>query len=86
MIFFSIVALRFDHRIFESRGIYAYFFAVEVNGGLPIRAKERPSWALFGKVNQNMETVLFKEKFVDWPDSTRLIKVKGQTSDGEAKV
>ncbi|GFR98405.1 supervillin [Elysia marginata] len=52
----------------------------EEDGGLPTQASKRPKWAIFGKVNQNMETILFREKFADWPDSSRLIGVKGQDS------
>jgi len=28
---------------------------------------KRPSWALYCKISQNMEPILFKEKFLDWP-------------------
>ena len=54
-----------------------------VIGGLPDSSPTRPEWCLFGKVNDNMETILFKEKFIDWPDSSRLIQVK---EDDDKKV
>ncbi|XP_022243845.1 supervillin-like isoform X3 [Limulus polyphemus] len=46
-----------------------------------MKGNQRPSWALFTKISQHMEPVLFREKFFDWPDTSRLIKVKGQDSD-----
>ncbi len=30
----------------------------------------RPTWGVHGRVTQNMETTLFKGKFVDWPESS----------------
>ena len=39
-----------------------------------LKSENRPAWHLFGRINQNMETVLFKEKFLNWPDKSRLIK------------
>jgi supervillin len=57
--------------------------SAEEEGGLPIKSDSRPSWALFAKVSENMETILFKEKFIDWPDAAKIIKVKGQDDDQE---
>ena len=44
---------------------------------------ERPSWSLFARVNEGSETILFREKFVDWPEPGRIIKMRGHESSGE---
>ncbi|XP_033727896.1 serine/arginine repetitive matrix protein 2-like isoform X2 [Pecten maximus] len=71
---------------YSSCAINPLCLKLEEEGGLPMKDSVRPSWTLFGKVNQNMETVLFKEKFSDWPDNSRLIKCKSQTDLSGNKV
>lgn len=41
-----------------------------------LKASSRPEWGIFAKITQHTETILFKEKFLDWPDESRLIRVK----------
>ncbi|RZF39379.1 hypothetical protein LSTR_LSTR000900 [Laodelphax striatellus] len=45
-----------------------------------VKKGDRPGWGLLAKVTQHMETVLFREKFLDWPDFTRVIRTKRKSS------
>lgn len=44
---------------------------------------KRPEWTLFAKITQHMETILFREKFVDWPDYSRVIKLSKKNDEKE---
>lgn len=53
---------------------------------LPFKATSRPEWGLFAKITQHAETILFKEKFLDWPDYSRVIKVKPDDKNDKNKT
>ncbi|CAL7943188.1 unnamed protein product [Xylocopa violacea] len=40
-------------------------------------AKVRPKWCLLAKLTQHVETILFREKFLDWPNVSGIIRVRG---------
>lgn len=38
------------------------------------------------RITENAESILFREKFCDWPEPGRIIKMKGHISSGEVLV
>ncbi|KAF3420188.1 hypothetical protein E2986_05710 [Frieseomelitta varia] len=39
-------------------------------------AKVRPKWCLLAKLTQHVETILFREKFLDWPNVSGIIRIR----------
>ncbi|XP_070526196.1 supervillin isoform X2 [Cardiocondyla obscurior] len=54
----------------------------DLDANLPAKfAKSRPKWCLFAKLTQHVETILFREKFLDWPNLTNAGKMRGQNDN-----
>lgn len=53
---------------------------------VPKSSKTIPDWCLFAKITQHMETVLFRDKFQDWPDITVNIKDDVQLGENQFDI
>uniref|UniRef100_A0A672NIC9 Supervillin-like n=1 Tax=Sinocyclocheilus grahami TaxID=75366 RepID=A0A672NIC9_SINGR len=53
----------------------------ECNALIPRKGQGRPDWAVFGRLTQHNETILFKEKFLDWSDSKKSTKKNGDSHE-----
>ncbi|XP_075678014.1 uncharacterized protein LOC113790626 isoform X2 [Dermatophagoides pteronyssinus] len=49
---------------------YTEFDCCPLGNNITIKSDRRPDWAWFIRVNQNMEPILFKDKFFNWPAFT----------------
>lgn len=53
---------------------------------LPRSGSKKPDWCLLSKVTQNMETILFREKFLDWPEYERNELEKNYLLNGKREI
>ncbi|XP_057713373.1 supervillin-like isoform X2 [Corythoichthys intestinalis] len=49
---------------------------------IPRKGQGRPDWAIFGRLTEHNETILFKEKFIDWTE----VKLSPSPTEGKEQL
>jgi hypothetical protein len=63
-----------------------YFRSLDKNEQVNQSGSNRPLWCIFGKQSQNVETLLFKGKFPDWPNDLEELKSGNDTTNNINKL
>jgi len=63
-----------------------FCFDLDKNEQINQSGTKRPIWCIFGKQNQNVETLLFKGKFPDWPNDLQELKSSNDTTNNLNKL
>ena len=66
--------------------ILQYHVYLDNNQQINQAGTKRPNWCIFGKQNQNVETLLFKGKFYDWPNDFKEFKSVNDTGNNMNKM
>ena len=74
------VGARLAQELWNSGWDYSGCQTNPVYGGMrDMVVSSRPAWTVLGRINSCMETIIFREKFLDWPDKTRVIGKRAGT-------